>query len=77
MAALVSNVINLLLSLIPLALLVPIMRHPFYWTWLYLPVPMLALAIFTLGAIFFFAAAMCFTGTFPTYYRLYFQPGST
>src|ERR1700751_3739341 len=57
MAAVVSNVINLLLSLIPLALLVPILRHPFYWTWLYLPVPLLALAIFTLGMIFFFAAA--------------------
>ena len=57
MAAVVSNIINLLLSLIPLALLVPIMRHPFYWTWLYLPVPLLALAIFTLGMTFFFAAA--------------------
>lgn len=57
MAALVSNLINLFLSLIPLALLVPILRHPFYWTWIYLPVPMLALAIFTLGATFFFAAA--------------------
>ncbi len=57
MAALVSNIINLLLSLIPLALLVPILRHPFYWTWIYLPVPMLALAIFTLGMTFFFAAA--------------------
>lgn len=56
-AALVSNMINLLLSLIPLALLILIMRHPFYWTWLYLPVPLLALAIFTLGATFFFAAA--------------------
>src|SRR5581483_11614246 len=47
----------LFLSLIPLALLVPIMRHPFYWTWLYLPVPVLALAIFTLGMVFFFATA--------------------
>jgi ABC-2 type transport system permease protein len=56
-AALLSNMINLLLSLIPLALLILIMRHPFYWTWLYLPVPLLALAIFTLGATFFFAAA--------------------
>jgi len=56
-AALVSNLINLVLSLIPLALLVPALRHPFYWTWIYLPVPMLALAIFTLGAMFFFAAA--------------------
>lgn len=57
MAAVVSNVINLLLSLIPLALLVPLLHHPFYWTWIYLPVPMLALAIFTLGMTFFFAAA--------------------
>jgi len=57
LAALVSNLINLLLSMIPLALLVPLLRHPFYVTWLYLPVPMLALAIFTLGAMFFFSAA--------------------
>lgn len=56
-AAVVSNIINLLLSLIPLALLVPLMRHPFYWTWLYLPVPLAALTIFTLGMTFFFAAA--------------------
>jgi ABC-type polysaccharide/polyol phosphate export permease len=56
-AAIVSNIINLLLSLIPLAILVPLMRHPFYWTWLYLPVPMLALIIFTLGVTFLFAAA--------------------
>lgn len=57
MAAIVSNMINLLLSLIPLALLVPIMQHPFHWTWIYLPVPLLALTIFTMGATFFFAAA--------------------
>ena len=57
MAALVSNLINLMLSLIPLAILVPLLRHPFYWTWIYLPVPVLALSIFTLGLIFFFAAA--------------------
>jgi ABC-type polysaccharide/polyol phosphate export permease len=56
-AAVVSNIINLLLSFIPLALIVIVVRHPFYWTWLYLPVPMLALIIFTLGATFFFAAA--------------------
>ena len=56
-AAIVSNIINLLLSLIPLAILVPLTHHPFYWTWLYLPVPMLALIIFTLGVTFLFAAA--------------------
>jgi ABC-type polysaccharide/polyol phosphate export permease len=59
-AALVSNIINLLLSLIPLAVLVPLLGHPFYWTWVYLPVPLLALTIFTLGMTFFFAVANVF-----------------
>ncbi len=56
-AAVVSNMINLLLSMIPLVLIVLVMRHPFYWTWLFLPVPLIALTIFTLGATFFFATA--------------------
>ncbi len=56
-AAVVSNMINLLLSMIPLVLIVLVMRHPFYWTWLFLPVPLVALTIFTLGATFFFATA--------------------
>jgi len=56
-AAVISNVVNLLLSLIPLALLVLILRHPFYATWLYLPIPILALIIFTTGVTFLFAAA--------------------
>jgi ABC-type polysaccharide/polyol phosphate export permease len=56
-AAVVSNMINLLLSIIPLVLIVAVMRHPFYLTWFYLPVPLIALTIFTLGATFFFAAA--------------------
>lgn len=56
-AALSSNIVNLLLSMIPLAILVPLMGHPFYKTWLYLPVPMAALIIFTAGITFFFAAA--------------------
>jgi ABC-type polysaccharide/polyol phosphate export permease len=55
-AAVVSNVINLLLSFIPLAVIVAFMHHPFYWTWLYLPVPFAALVLLTLGATFFFAA---------------------
>lgn len=56
-AAVVSNMINLLLSMIPLVFIVLVMRHPFHITWFYLPVPMLALTIFTLGGTFFFAAA--------------------
>jgi ABC-2 type transport system permease protein len=56
-AAVVANIVNLLLSLIPLALLVALMGHPFYWTWIYLPIPILALVIFTLGVTFLLAAA--------------------
>src|SRR5579872_5765530 len=56
-AAVVSNMINFLLSMIPLILIMIALRHPFHWTWLYLPVPLFTLTIFTLGATFFFAAA--------------------
>jgi ABC-2 type transport system permease protein len=60
LAAVASNVVNLLLSLIPMALLVLVMRHHFYGTWLYLPVPILALVLFTLGVSCFFATANVF-----------------
>lgn len=56
-AAVVSNMINLMLSLIPLVLIVLAVRHPFHITWIYLPVPLFTLTLFTLGASFFFAAA--------------------
>lgn len=56
-SAVLSNVINLLLSIIPLILLTLAMRHPFYWTWLLIPFPLAALALLALGATFFFATA--------------------
>lgn len=56
-AALLSNIINLLLSLIPLFVLVIVVRHPIYWTWLLAPIPLLALCLLALGATFFFATA--------------------
>ncbi len=59
-AAVVSNIINFLLSLIPLALIVLLLHHPFHLTWLFLPVPLLALTISTVGATFFFATANVF-----------------
>jgi ABC-type polysaccharide/polyol phosphate export permease len=55
-SAVVSNMINFLLSIIPLGLIVVALGHPLHWTWIYLPVPLLALTIFTLGATFLFAA---------------------
>ena len=60
MAAVASNMVNFLLSLIPLAVIVVAMGHPFHVTWLLLPVPILALTIFTTGATFFFATANVF-----------------
>lgn len=59
-AAVVSNVINFLLSMIPLILLLIVFRFPFHWTWLYLLVPFLSLLLFTLGCSFFFAMANVF-----------------
>jgi lipopolysaccharide transport system permease protein len=56
-SAMVANMINLLLSMIPLALIMLFVGHPFHWTWIYLPVPLLALSIFTLGVTFLFATA--------------------
>jgi ABC-2 type transport system permease protein len=59
-ASVVSNIINFLLSLLPLMLLIVLMRFPLHWTWFYLPVPMLGLFLFTLGASFLFATINVF-----------------
>ena len=59
-AALVSNVINFLLSLIPLLLLIAALRFPLHWTWIYLPVPMIGLVMFTLGVGFLVATLNVF-----------------
>jgi len=60
MAAVVANIINFFLSLLPLALLIVVLRFPLHWTWIYLPIPMLGLFLFTLGTSFFFAAINVF-----------------
>jgi ABC-2 type transport system permease protein len=59
-AAVLSNVINFLLSMAPLALIVLVLRFPFHWTWIFLPVPLVALVLFTLGCGFFCATANVF-----------------
>ena len=53
-AAMVSNLINFMLSVIPLVLILIVLHFPFHWTWIYLPVPLLALCLLTLGAHLFF-----------------------
>ena len=59
-SAILANLINFLFSMIPLALLLVLFNHPFHATWLYLPVPLLALVLFTMGCGFFFAALNVF-----------------
>lgn len=49
LAAVASNLINLLLSFVPLAIIVPALGAKFYWTWLLLPISTVALALFTTG----------------------------
>jgi homopolymeric O-antigen transport system permease protein len=59
-AAVLSNVINFLFSMIPLIVLLLVLRFPFHWTWIYLPVPLLGLVLFALGCSFFLAMANVF-----------------
>jgi lipopolysaccharide transport system permease protein len=59
-AAVLSNIINFLLSLIPLLLLLAVLRFPLHLTWLYLPIPFLGLVLFVLGCSFLVSAANVF-----------------
>ncbi|MBN2318025.1 MAG: ABC transporter permease [Acidobacteria bacterium] len=59
-SAVLSNVINFLLSLLPMAIIILLFRYPFYWTWAYLPVPILSLIIFSLGVGLFCATLHVF-----------------
>ena len=49
MSALGTGLINLVLSLVPLALIMVVVAYPFHLSLLFLPVSILLLAIFTLG----------------------------
>ena len=60
LAVVLANLINFLLSLIPLALVLLVVRFPFHSTWLYLPIPLLGLILFTLGCGLIFATANVF-----------------
>ena len=59
-AAVLSNILNFLFSLVPMVLILVVLRFPLHWTWVFLPVPLLALFCFTLGCGFFFAAVNVF-----------------
>ncbi len=60
LAAIVANIINFVLSLVPLLLLLAVLRFPLHWTWLYLPIPFLGLVLFATGCGLFVASANVF-----------------
>lgn len=60
LASVLANLMNFLLSLIPLALILWALDFPFYLTWFYLPVPLLGLLLFTLGCGFIVATINVF-----------------
>jgi ABC-type polysaccharide/polyol phosphate export permease len=59
-AAVLSSLINFLFSLVPLALLILVLGHPFYRTLFYFPVPLFCLLMAALGFGFFFTTANVF-----------------
>jgi ABC-2 type transport system permease protein len=59
-AAVLSNVVNFVFSLVTMVLILLVLRFPFHWTWIYLPIPFLALILFALGCGFFLAMANVF-----------------
>jgi len=60
LAAVLANLVNFLLTLVPLALLLVVFDFPFHGTWLFLPVPILMLVLFTTGVGLAFATANVF-----------------
>ena len=59
-AAVLSNVVNFVFSLVTMVTVLLVLRFPFHWTWIYLPVPFLSLILFALGLGFFLAMANVF-----------------
>jgi ABC-type polysaccharide/polyol phosphate export permease len=67
-AAVSNGLINLGLSLIPLILIMLVLGHPFHPTWWLLPLAVLLLAMFSLGAALFFSIlAVFFTDVLDMY----------
>jgi ABC-2 type transport system permease protein len=55
-ATVLSGLVNLLMSLVPLALIMLVVHHPFHVSLTFLPIPILIALVFTLGMSFFLAS---------------------
>ncbi len=63
-----NGLVNFLISILPLALIVLVLQHPVSASWLFLPVSILVLAVFTLGlALLLSTASVFFTDSIDIY----------
>jgi ABC-2 type transport system permease protein len=68
LAALGTGLVNLVLALVAYAIIALVLGVPPAWSWLLLPIPVLAVGLFTLGvALALSAAAVYFADVMPTY----------
>ena len=68
LAALGTGLVNLLLALVAYAIITLVLGVPPTWSWVLLPVPVLAVGLFALGvALALSAAAVYFADVMPTY----------
>lgn len=75
MAVAGNGLINFLISILPLALIVLVLQHPVSVSWLFLPVSILILAVFTLGLALLLSTASVFFNDSIDIYQIVVQAG--
>lgn len=70
-----SGLVNLLISVLPLILIVLVLQHPVSASWLFLPVSILILTIFTLGLALLLSTASVFFIDSIDIYQIMIQAG--
>ena len=70
-----NGLVNFLISILPLALIVLVLQHPVSTSWLFLPVSILILAVFTLGLALLLSTASVFFNDSIDIYQIVVQAG--
>ena len=74
-AAVGNGLVNFLISILPLVLIVLVLQHPVSASWLFLPVSILILLIFTLGLALLLSTASVFFNDSIDIYQIVIQAG--
>ena len=72
-ACVANGLVNLAFSLVPLLLVVLVLGHPVYATWLYLPVAVVLVAVFCLGVTLLISTWSVFFSDLVEMYQLLLQ----